>query len=64
VKWVVNWANDRDRPIPCISQTVLMQYRDVDWPQAKAHALLRSQYGGHPIHKAVEAPPGAAKGGT
>jgi 6-phosphogluconate dehydrogenase len=60
VKWVVNWANDRDLPIPCISlsQTVLMQYRDVDWPQAKAHALLRNQYGGHPIHKALEAPPG------
>jgi 6-phosphogluconate dehydrogenase len=54
VKWIANWATDRDIPIPVISasQTALMQYRDVDWPQAKAHALLRNQYGGHPVHPA------------
>jgi hypothetical protein len=26
----------------------------VDWPAAKSVALLRNQYGGHPIHHADE----------
>lgn len=52
VKWVVNWATDQDIPAPIVnlSQQLLMSYRDMDWPQAKAHALLRNAYGGHPIH--------------
>lgn len=60
VKWITNWATVRDIPIPVIalSQTALMQYRDVDWPQAKAHALLRNQYGGHRLHLADGAPGG------
>jgi 6-phosphogluconate dehydrogenase len=54
VKWVLDWALDRDIPTPVIalSQTALMQYRDLEWPQAKAHALLRNAYGGHPVHLA------------
>lgn len=54
VKWVLDWALEQDIPIPAIStsQTALMQYRDLDWPTAKAVALLRNQYGGHPVHRA------------
>lgn len=53
VKWVLNWAMDQDIPSPAIglSQQLLMQFRDLDWPAAKAHALLRNAYGGHPIHR-------------
>lgn len=56
VKWVLNWANDHDIPTPVttISQVALMQYRDLHWPMAKAVAILRNQYGGHPIHKQGE----------
>lgn len=53
VKWVVNWAMDRDIPTPVTSdaQQMLMAYRDVDWAAAKAVALLRNQFGGHPLHR-------------
>jgi 6-phosphogluconate dehydrogenase len=53
VKWIVEWALENDLPLPVTnaSQTALMQYRDLDSPQAKAHALLRNQYGGHPVHR-------------
>lgn len=53
VKWVLNWAMDADIPSPVIalSQQSLMQFRDLDSPAAKAHALLRNAYGGHPIHR-------------
>lgn len=56
VKWVVNWANNQDIPVPvtALSQVALLQYRDLDWPTAKAVALLRNQYGGHPVHLAGE----------
>jgi 6-phosphogluconate dehydrogenase len=52
VKWVLNWALDQDIPTPVISdsQQALMEYRDRDWPAAKAVALLRHGYGGHPVH--------------
>jgi len=54
VKWVLDWALQQDIPTPVVSlsQTALMQYRDTDWPAAKAVALLRNQYGGHPVHMA------------
>jgi 6-phosphogluconate dehydrogenase len=54
VKWVVAWALEQDIPTPVVSlsQTMLMQYRDLDSPTAKAVALLRNQYGGHPVHRA------------
>jgi 6-phosphogluconate dehydrogenase len=56
VKWVLKWATDQDIPSPLIglSQQLLMQFRDLEWPAAKAHALLRNAYGGHPIHRVAE----------
>lgn len=56
VKWVLGWALDRDIPSPVIadSQQALMSYRDLDSPQAKAVALLRHGYGGHPVHERTE----------
>jgi len=58
VKWVVRWALDRDVPTPVIaaSQTELMRDRDLASPSAKAVALLRNAYGGHPVHLAGEDP--------
>jgi 6-phosphogluconate dehydrogenase len=52
VKWVLEWAMDRDIPAPVTSQAqeALMAYRDLASPTAKAVALLRNQYGGHPVH--------------
>jgi 6-phosphogluconate dehydrogenase len=57
VKWVLDWALERDIPSPVISdsQQVLMAYRDLDWPAAKAVALLRHGFGGHPVHRKAEA---------
>lgn len=51
VNWVLRWAAERDVPTPvtALSQQMLMAYRDLDWPAAKAVALLRNQFGGHPI---------------
>jgi 6-phosphogluconate dehydrogenase len=59
VKWVVKWAIDHDIPVPVtgMSQQMLMAYRDLDWPAAKSVALLRNQYGGHPIHRVGEEDP-------
>jgi 6-phosphogluconate dehydrogenase len=56
VKWVLDWALARDIPSPVISdsQQMLMSYRDLDWPAAKAVALLRHGYGGHPVHQVDE----------
>jgi 6-phosphogluconate dehydrogenase len=56
VKWVLGWALDRDIPSPVISdsQQALMSYRDLDSPAAKAVALLRHGYGGHPVHECAE----------
>jgi 6-phosphogluconate dehydrogenase len=56
VKWVLDWALQRDIPSLVISdsQQALMSYRDVDWPAAKAVALLRHGFGGHPLHHADE----------
>ncbi|MPZ74079.1 MAG: NADP-dependent phosphogluconate dehydrogenase [Nitriliruptorales bacterium] len=51
VNWVLHWAAQRDVPTPVttVAQQMLMAYRNVDWPAAKAVALLRNQFGGHPI---------------
>lgn len=59
VKWVLNWAMNADIPSPVIahSQQALMQFRDLDSPAAKAHALLRNAYGGHPVHRVTDAAP-------
>jgi 6-phosphogluconate dehydrogenase len=53
VKWVLEWALERDIPSPVISdsQQALMCYRDLDWPAAKAVALLRHGFGGHTVHR-------------
>jgi 6-phosphogluconate dehydrogenase len=61
VKWVLNWAMDADIPSPVIAhaQQQLMQYRDLDWPAAKAVALLRNQFGGHPVHTVADTKPRA-----
>jgi 6-phosphogluconate dehydrogenase len=61
VKWVLRWASDADIPSPVIvqAQQQLMQYRDLDWPAAKAVALLRNQFGGHPIHRVEDTKPRA-----
>lgn len=52
VKWVLDWALERDIPSPVVSesQQLLMSYRDLSWPAAKAVALLRHAFGGHPVH--------------
>jgi 6-phosphogluconate dehydrogenase len=57
VKWVLRWALERDIPTPVTTdaQQALMAYRDLSWPAAKAVALLRNQYGGHPVHVREEA---------
>jgi 6-phosphogluconate dehydrogenase len=61
VKWVLNWAMDADIPSPVIAQAQqqLMQYRDLEWPAAKAVALLRNQFGGHPVHRVGDTAPRA-----
>ena len=59
VKWVLNWAMDADIPSPVIThaQQQLMQYRDLQWPAARAVALLRNQFGGHPVHRVGDPAP-------
>jgi 6-phosphogluconate dehydrogenase len=56
VKWVLEWALERDIPSPVVSdsQQALMSYRDLDSATAKAVALLRHGFGGHPVHRAHE----------
>ena len=56
VKWVLDWALGRDIPSPVVSesQQALMSYRDLGWPAAKAVALLRHAFGGHPVHTKAE----------
>jgi 6-phosphogluconate dehydrogenase (decarboxylating) len=53
---VLEWALERDIPSPVVSdsQQLLMSYRDLGWPAAKAVALLRRGYGGHPVRRAAE----------
>jgi 6-phosphogluconate dehydrogenase len=56
VKWVVNWATEQDIPTPVITlaQQALLQDRDERSVTAKAVALLRHEFGGHPVHRAGE----------
>ncbi len=53
MKWVLDWALERDVPTPVVSasQTALMQFRNAESAAAKAVALLRNQFGGHPLHR-------------
>lgn len=59
VKWVLEWSMRTDVPTPVVSaaQNALVSYRDVDSSAAKAHALLRHAFGGHPLHRRGD-PPG------
>jgi 6-phosphogluconate dehydrogenase len=56
VKWVLDWALENDIPSPVVSesQQALMTYRDLQWPAAKAVALLRHAFGAHPVHTVDE----------
>ncbi len=51
--WGVRYAMDREVPIPLLSQAVWGFYesRDRERPWAKTVAVLRNQYGGHPLKK-------------
>lgn len=53
VKWLLAWGLQHDIPTPVVAtaQTALMQYRDLNAVQAKVHALIRHEFGGHPIHR-------------
>lgn len=53
VTWVLRWALERDIPTPAVTaaQTALMQSRDREAPALKALALLRHEFGGHPVHR-------------
>jgi 6-phosphogluconate dehydrogenase len=53
LKWVLEWAGREDIPTPVVaqSQQMLMHYRDPESAAAKTVALIRNQFGGHPIHK-------------
>lgn len=51
--WGVEYAMDKEIPIPLLAQAVWGFYesRDPDRAWAKAVAALRNQYGGHPVRK-------------
>lgn len=53
VKWVVEFALDKELWIPVTAQSELAfyRYRDPDSIAAKGVALLRHMYGGHPLHR-------------
>lgn len=57
VKWIVEWALEHDVPAPVVmlAQSMLMQYRDEHrepaTPMAKAVALMRHGFDGHPLHR-------------
>lgn len=56
VKWVLKWALDADIPIPAVAaaQNELMRSRDWTSPTDKALALLRHEFGGHPVHRTTD----------
>jgi 6-phosphogluconate dehydrogenase len=56
VKWVVEYALEKEAWIPVIAQSelALYRYRDPDSIAAKGVALLRHGFGGHPLHKLPE----------
>jgi 6-phosphogluconate dehydrogenase len=57
VKWVVEYALNKESWIPVIAQSELAfyRYRDPESTAGKAVALLRHAYGGHPLYKRLEA---------
>lgn len=53
VKWVVEYALEKEAWIPVIAQSELAfyRYRDPDSVAGKSVALLRHGFGGHPLHE-------------
>ena len=53
VRWAIEYALDKEVWIPVISQAEFALYRsrDSENASAKAVALMRSGFGGHPLHK-------------
>ncbi len=53
VRWVIEYALDKEVWIPVISQAEFALYRsrDSENVSAKAVALMRNGFGGHPLHK-------------
>lgn len=53
VKWVLEYALEKEAWIPAIAEAelALYRYRDQDSVAAKGVALLRHGFGGHPLHK-------------
>ena len=51
--WGVQYAMEKEVPIPLLAQAVWGFYesRDADRPWAKAVAVMRHEYGGHPIEE-------------
>lgn len=51
VAWLLGDALQRERPIPVIAQSLLQLFasRDADRPAARAVALMRHGFGGHPF---------------
>lgn len=39
-----------------VNNAMVTIYRERDWPAAKAVALLRNQFGGHPLQRTEEDP--------
>jgi 6-phosphogluconate dehydrogenase (decarboxylating) len=58
VKWVVQFALEKEAWIPVIAQSelALYRYRDLDSVAGKGVALLRHGFGGHPIFRQCEEP--------
>jgi 6-phosphogluconate dehydrogenase len=56
VKWVVEYALEKEAWIPVIAQSELAfyRYRDPDSVAGKAVALLRHGFGGHPLHRSPD----------
>ncbi len=56
--WGVRYAMDREVPIPLLAQAVWGFYesRDRERQWAKAVAVLRNQYGGHPLKRKQKGP--------
>ena len=58
VRWVIEYALEREAWIPVIAQAelALYRYRDADSAAGKAVALLRHGFGGHPLHRRAATP--------
>ena len=56
VKWVIEYALEREAWIPVLTQSglAMYRYRDPDSVAGKAVALLRHGFGGHPLRKKSE----------